>query len=69
MIMKKEKTKFICVSPLSNKAKIHFHLDMDNLHSCRVKDEKDGRMYLESLNKKHYFWMNKKNDSNWRIEK
>lgn len=69
MIMKKEKTKFVCVSPLSTKAKNHFHFDMDNLHSCRVKDEKDGKLYLESLNKKHYFWINAKNDTDWRIEK
>lgn len=69
MIMKKEKTKFICVSPLSSKAKINFYLDMDNLHSCRVKDEKNGKMYLESLNKNYYFWIDKKNDLNWRVEK
>jgi sensor histidine kinase YesM len=67
--MKKEKIKFICVSPVSSNAKNYFYIDMDNLHSCRVKGEKDGKMYLESLNKKHYFWVDKKNDSNWRIEK
>lgn len=69
MTMKKEKTKFVCVSPLSNKARYHFHLDMDDLHSCRVKEEKGDEMYLESLNKKHYFWINKKSDQNWKIEK
>lgn len=69
MMMKKEKTKFVCVSPLSNKARYHFHLHMDDLHSCRVKDEKDGKIYLESLNKQHYFWINKKSDKNWKIEK
>jgi len=69
MNMKKEKTKFVCVSPLTIKARNHFHADMDNLHSCRVKDENHDKMYLESLNKKHYFWINKKDDKNWRIEK
>lgn len=69
MNMKKEKIKFVCVSPLTDKAKNHFHFDMDDFHSCRVKDEKNGKMYLESLNKKHYFWMDAKNDSHWRIEK
>ena len=69
MNMKKEKTKFVCVSPLTLEARHHFLADMDNLHSCRVKDEKCDKMYLESLNKKHYFWINKKDDKNWRIEK
>jgi hypothetical protein len=61
--MKKEKVKFICVSPLSSNAKNYFYIDMDNLHSCRVKGEKDGKMYLESLNKNHpqkfpcMFWL------------
>jgi hypothetical protein len=42
---------------------------MNSLHSCRVKDEKDDMIYLESLNKMYYFWVNKKKDPNWKIEK
>lgn len=42
---------------------------MNSLHSCRVKDEQDDMIYLESLNKMYYFWVNKKKDPNWKIEK
>jgi len=61
------KTKFVCVSPISTKAKFDFEYDMRSLHSCRVTHEEDGIYYLESLNKEYYFSMNKEKDSNWRI--
>jgi len=61
------KTKFICVSPISPKAKLNFELEMLGLHSCRVKHEENDFYYLESLNKEYYFTVNKKDDSNWRI--
>jgi len=63
------KTKFVCVSPISSKAKLDFELDMKSLHSCRVKHEEDTVYYLESLNKEYYFSVNKEKDSNWRIIK
>lgn len=63
------KTKFICVTPISSRAKLNFQIDMSQLHSCRVKDENDQSYYLESLNKTFYFWVNKQQDPNWRIEK
>jgi hypothetical protein len=61
------KTKFVCVSPISSKAKIDFEFDMMGLHSCRVKHEENDVYYLESLNKEYYFSVNKEKDSNWRI--
>jgi len=63
------KTKFICVSPISKEAKFKFNSDMLQFHSCRIKQEDDSRYYLESLNKTCYFWVDKKSDPNWRIEK
>ena len=33
------RTKFICVSPITPKARIFFELDMLELHSCRVERE------------------------------
>jgi hypothetical protein len=67
--MKTYKTKFICVSPISPNAKKDFHDEMDNFHSCRIKNENGDNIYLESLNKQYYFWMSKNDDKNWRIEK
>lgn len=64
----KTKTKFVYVSPISKNAKFYFNLDMNKLHSCRVKDENDTMFYLESINKEYCFWVNKFNDKNWRIE-
>lgn len=63
------KTKFVCVSPITPKAKSNFNKIMCKFHSCRVKEEHDNKFYLESLNKMYYFWVNKKSDPNWRIEK
>lgn len=63
------KTKFVCVSPISKEAKFKFNSEMLQFHSCRIKQEDDFRYYLESLNKSYYFWVDKKSDPNWRIEK
>jgi|TARA_B100001094_G_scaffold206200_1_gene200090 hypothetical protein len=63
----KTKTKFICVSPTSDEAKYYFEHKMDKFHSCRVKEVNDEQYYLESLNKDHYFWLNKNGDHDWRI--
>jgi len=63
------KRKFICVEPVSSIAKIRFDTEMDNLHSCYVDDEKEGIMFLTSVNGKYKFTVNKKKDSNWQIVK
>ena len=63
------KRKFICVEPVSSMAKLRFDTEMDNLHSCYVDGEKDGIMFLTSVNGKYKFTMNKKQDSNWQIVK
>lgn len=63
------RTKFICVSPISFKAKVKFSDLMDQFHSCRVIMEKDDKVFLESLNKSYQFWMNLKDDHNWKIVK
>jgi hypothetical protein len=69
----KKKSKFVCVSPISSKAKNRFSNIMDNLHSCAVEQEKiiDGIdcFFLVSLNKKYCFWVPKKGNDHWKIEK
>lgn len=63
------KTKFICVSPISFKAKVEFCDLMNEFHSCRVLKEQDNNVLLESLNKSHHFWMNLNEDINWKVVK
>ena len=65
----KVKRKFVCVEPVSDRAKMRFHNEMDSLHSCYVDNEKDGMMFLASVNGKYKFAMNKSKDSNWKIVK
>jgi hypothetical protein len=61
------RTKFICVSPITPKARIFFELDMLELHSCRVEREDPDKYHLESITKRR-FSISKHNDSDWRIE-
>jgi len=69
MITKSPKTEFICVKPKSNKAKNRFANEMDKLHSCRVEDRKDGRVFLASISGKYFFWMNEFSDDHWEVIK
>lgn len=63
------KTKFICVSPISFKAKVAFSDLMDEFHSCRILEENKDNLRLESLNKSYQFWISLKEDKNWRVVK
>ena len=40
------KTKFVTVQPRSNKAKNRFANMMDHLHSCKVQQEDEEKMFL-----------------------
>tara|TARA_Y100000022_G_C12964825_1_gene246374 strand:- start:8 stop:199 length:192 start_codon:yes stop_codon:yes gene_type:complete len=62
------KSKFICVSPISPKAHLSFEIDMNLLHSCKVRSEDSDEYHVESITN-HRFSVKKNNDSNWRIEK
>ena len=63
------KTKFICVQPKSNKAKNQFANLMNELHSCRVEQEKEDSMFLSSITGNYSFWFQKQNDPNWMVIK
>jgi hypothetical protein len=61
------KSEFVYVSPKSSDAKDIFVYDMDRLHTCRIKERKDGMMKLESISGRFVFWMNENNeDRNWK---
>jgi hypothetical protein len=65
------KTEFVYVTPKNIDAKDIFMHDMDRLHSCRVKDRKNGMMKLSSISGRFEFWMNENadEDKNWRMIK
>ena len=52
------KTEFLCVKPKTSKAKNRFANMMDNLHSCKVEQRKDGQVFLASISGRYFFWMN-----------
>jgi hypothetical protein len=61
------KAEFVYVSPKSSDAKDIFVYDMDRLHTCRIKERKDGMMKLESISGRFVFWMNENDeDRNWK---
>ena len=61
------KTKFICVKPKSKKAKNRFYNMMNELHSCKVQQETEQSVFLESISGKYFFWMNKHMDEDWEV--
>lgn len=63
------KTKFVTVQPRSNKAKNRFANMMDHLHSCKVQQEDEEKMFLESISGRYFFWFQKNNDPNWTLIK
>lgn len=65
----KMKRKMVNVEPVSSKAKNRFSNIMDSLHGCVVEQEKDDMLFLASINRKYFFWINKVNDLHWKIVK
>ncbi len=67
------KTKRVCVTPLSSKAKNRFINIMDSFHTCTVEQEKviDGsdHFFLVSMNRQYCFWVPKRGNEHWKIEK
>jgi hypothetical protein len=61
------KTEFICVKPKSSKAKNRFANMMDSLHSCRVEERKEGKVFLASITGRYFFWITEKGDDHWEI--
>ena len=65
----KVRKQFINVQPKSSKAKNRFINQMDSLHAMEVEQETDSQFFVVSINRRYCFWLNKENDSNWKIVK
>lgn len=55
------------VIPISKKAKNRLANLMNGTQDCHVEQENETQVFLASINKKYFFWVNKVNDENWLI--
>lgn len=65
----KTKKKFIYLTPLTLKAKNDFYDLMDCFHGCEIKEEHNDLFLVTSINQRHTFWIPKKGNQHWKIEK
>jgi len=67
------KVKRVSVVPVSIQAKNRFFNTMDRFHMCTVENEKkiDGvdHLFLVSMNRQYCFWVPRKGNEHWKIEK
>jgi hypothetical protein len=64
------KPELIFVAPKTSEAKEAFQYDMDLLHTCKIKERKNGMLKLSSISGRYEFWMNEINeDKNWKMVK
>ena len=61
------KTEFICVKPKSRKALNRFANQMRGLHSCRVEQRENGKVFLASVSGDYFFWLNENGDDHWEV--
>ena len=56
------------VIPKSKKAKNIFANMMENNDECIVEQHKEDKVFLASMNRKYFFWVNLNNDKDWQVE-
>ena len=63
------KSEFLYVRPRSSEATNRFVNKMDRLHSCRVDNRQDGRVFLSSISGRYLFSIMESDDKDWEIIK
>ena len=63
------KSEFLYVRPRSSEASHRFVNRMDRLHSCKVDNRQDGRVFLSSISGRYLFSMMESDDKDWEIIK
>ena len=63
------KSEFLYVKPRSLEATNRFVNKMDRLHSCKVDNRQDGRVFLSSISGRYLFSMMESDDKDWEIIK
>ncbi len=61
------KSEFICVKPKTPEAYEYFEHEKRSLHSCKVKERRDGKLFLASISGNHNFWVSESEDRNWKL--
>tara|TARA_B100001964_G_C14149184_1_gene561191 strand:+ start:260 stop:466 length:207 start_codon:yes stop_codon:yes gene_type:complete len=63
------KAKFVYVQPKSLQAQDRFENLMDKFHSCKVKEELNNKVLVDSISGRYSFWIDKEYDTNWEVIK
>ena len=63
------KSEFLYVRPRSSEASQRFVNKMDRLHSCKVDNRQDGRVFLSSISGRYLFSIMESDDKDWEIIK
>ena len=63
------KSEFLYVRPRSTEATQRFVNKMDRLHSCKVDNRQDGRVFLSSISGRYLSSMMESDDKDWEIIK
>ena len=63
------KSEFLYVRPRSTEATQRFVNKMDRLHSCKVDNRQDGRVFLSSISGRYLFSIMESDDKDWEIIK
>ena len=63
------KSEFLYVRPRSCEATQRFVNKMDRLHSCKVDNRQNGRVFLSSISGRYLFSMMESDDKDWEIIK
>lgn len=56
------------VTPISKKAKNRFANMMNNDAQCIIEQQKDGKVFLASMNNRYFFWVALDNDPDWMVD-
>ena len=55
------------VTPKSKKAKNRLANMMNNDAQCIIEQQKDGKVFLASMNNRYFFWVSLDNDPDWML--
>ena len=61
------KSEFVYVKPKTSEASEYFEHEMRSLHSCKVREKRDGKLFLSSISGKYNFWVSESEDRHWKL--
>ncbi len=61
------KSEFVYVKPKTSEASEYFVNEMRSLHSCKVNDRKNGKLFVSSISGNYNFWVSESEDRHWKL--